>query len=106
MENLQLQETQRPPSQQMRAVLTLLRADSCLFNAAIQWIDLETESIHWDQLFKMVLSSGHRNVLGWAYSIWTDEIRSKTNPFDEALSLEPALQAAVLQALAIRWGLK
>ncbi len=41
----------------------------------------------------------------WAYSLWTDEIRSRANPFDAALSLTPKLQIAVLKALSIRWGL-
>lgn len=105
MEAIQLQTIQRKPSQQMRAVLTVLEADSYFMEMVKPWIDFERETIHWDPIFKFPWSSGHRAAALFIYSIWTDELRPKSNPFDSALSLNPRLQKAVLQALAIRWGL-
>lgn len=106
MENkIETQKTQRKLSTQMRAVLTILSADSYLMGIVEPHINLSTETIHWDPIFKFPWCSGHRGCVVWAYSLWTDEIRSRANPFDAALSLSPKLQIAVLKALSLRWGL-
>jgi hypothetical protein len=95
---------QRKQSTQMRAVLMVLDADPYLKSAALPFVDVTRESINWEPIFKTASGSGHRAAVTWAYALWTDEVRAKTNPFDGALSLSPALQKAVLQTLAIRWG--
>ena len=92
-------------SQQMCAVLILLSADSSLMKSVESFINLNTETINWDEIFKIPFGSGHRAAISWAYGVWTDEMRPSANLFDGALSMSPALQVATLQALAKRWGL-
>ncbi len=93
------------PSQQMRAVLCLLKADPNLYQRVQPFIDFDRESIYWDQISKISFGSGHRGALTLAYGIWTDEQRPRANVFDGALSMDSRLQSAALRALAIRWGL-
>ena len=92
-------------SQQMCAVLILLSADAHLMKLVEPFINLETETILWDEILKIPFGSGHHSAISWAYGIWTDEMRPSANLFDGALSMSPALQVAALQALAKRWGL-
>jgi len=96
---------QKKISTQMRAVLTIFSVDPYVMEIVRPHINFNTETIHWDPIFKFGWCSGHRACVVWAYSLWTDEIRSRSNPFDAALSLGPKLQVAVLKALSIRWGL-
>ena len=92
-------------SQQMCAVLILLSADSHLIKSVEPFINLDTETILWDEILKIPFGSGHRAAISWAYGVWTDEMRPSANLFEGALSMSPALQVAALQALAKRWGL-
>ena len=96
---------QKKLSTQMRAVYWVLQADSDLKQRIEPHINFETETIDWPSIFKISFGSGHRAAVGWIYSIWTDEPRPRANIFDGALSMSPNLQAAVLNALALRWGL-
>ncbi len=96
---------ERKHSVQMRAVLLILNADPHLMNSVWPFLNLETETILWDEIFKIPFGSGHRGAISWAFSAWTDELRPRANCFDGALSMTPNLKAAVLQALALRWGL-
>jgi hypothetical protein len=89
----------------MCAILILFSADAHLMKSVEPFITLNTETILWDEICKIPFGSGHRGAVSWAYSIWTDEMRPRTNLFDGALSMSPALQVGVLQALAKRWGL-
>jgi hypothetical protein len=97
------EKPQREPSTQMKAVLEILNADPFLMNAAKPFIDFRNESIQWDLIFKNSFGSGHRGALLIAYSLWTDELRPRTNPFDAALSMSSRLQIAVLKAMALHW---
>ena len=99
-------QTTREPSQQMRAVLHVLKADAHLYERVLPFIDLRNETIYWEPLLKVSFGSGHRAAITWIYGIWTDEMRPKANCFDAALSMDPTLQVAVLEALAMRWDLK
>lgn len=101
---IEIQKIQRKISTQMRAVLTIFSADLYLMRLVEPHINLSTETNQWDPIFKFPLSSGHRVCAVWAYSLWTDEIRTKANPFDGTLNLDSNLQAAILKALSIRWG--
>ena len=96
---------ERMPSTQMRAVLMVLNADPFLKTAISPHVDLNLESIYWDKIFKLPLGSGHSAAISWLYGIWADEPRPRANIFDGALNLSPALQAAILNALALRWDL-
>jgi hypothetical protein len=100
-----IQVPQRKLSVQMRCVLTVLEADSYLKSALSPHIDLELETIHWDRIFKIPFSSGHKTAVSWIYGIWTDETRPRANVFGGALNLSAHLQTAILNALALRWGL-
>ena len=104
-QTLETQKPQRKVSTQMRAVLMIFGADPYLMSMVGGHINLETETIHWDPILKFPWGSGHRAAVIYAYGVWTDEVRSRSNPFDAALSMNPALQMAALRALAIRWGL-
>ena len=97
--------TVRKISQQMQAVLLIFNADPYLMNVLSPFINLETESIYWDKIQKISFCSGHKAAVRWAYGVWTDEM-PKGNCFDGALSMSPALQVAVLEALCLRWGLR
>jgi hypothetical protein len=99
------QGPQRKLSTQMRAVLMILEADPYLKDALSPHIDLNLESIYWDKIFKLPFGSGHSTIVSWLYGIWTDEPRPRANLFDGSLNLSPKLQAAILKALALRWGL-
>lgn len=101
---LNIQNEPRPPSNEMKAVLEILNADSFLMKAAKPHIDFENESIYWDKIFQNSFGSGYRGALLFAYSMWTDEVRA--NPFEMAFSMSPKLQIAVLKAMALRWGLQ
>ncbi len=89
----------------MRAVLHVLKADPSLYERVIPFINLQTEPIFWHDIFRLGFGSGHRGAVTWCYGIWVDEPRPRSNPFDAALSLDARLQIAVLEALAMRWGL-
>lgn len=92
-------------SVQMRALLLILEADSNLLKSVETFINFDTETIYWQQILKIPFGSGHRAAITWAYGIWTDEVRPNSNCFDAAHSMTPNLQAGVLKALALRWGL-
>lgn len=96
----------RKPSLQMRAVLHVLKADPHLFERVSPFINMETETIYWNEIFRMGFGPGHRGAVSWAYGIWVDEPRPRANSFEAALSMDSVLQVAVLEALAMRWGLK
>lgn len=100
-----IEKSQRKFSTQMRAVLLIFGADKFLMESVAPFINFDTETIYWDQINKIPFGSGHRAATAWAYGLWTDEPRPKSNVFGAALSMSPGLQAAVLQALALRWGL-
>ncbi len=100
------QENQRKYSQQMRAVLHVLKADPNLYERVSPFINFDTETIYWNEIFRQGFSSGHRGAVTWCYGIWVDEPRPRSNCFDAALSMDPRFQVAVLEALAMRWGLR
>lgn len=100
------EKPERKLSTQMRAVLLIFGADDHLMKAVSPFINLDTETIHWDQIFKIPFGAGHCAAVTWAYGVWTDGPRTRTNCFDAALSMTPNLQVAVLQALALRWGIQ
>jgi hypothetical protein len=97
--------TERKFSQQMRAVLLVFNSDPFLMEAVAPFVNFETETIHWEKIQKLPLSSGHKSAVRWAYGIWTDEM-PKGNCFGGALNMSPFLQVAVLEALCLRWGLR
>lgn len=99
------QKPQKKLSFQMRAILMVLEADPYLKDMLSPHIDLNLESIRWDRIFQLRLCSGHSTVVSWIYGIWTDEPRPRANMFSGALNLTPKLQTALLNALALRWGL-
>jgi hypothetical protein len=100
------EKTKRRASVQMLAVLTVFSSDAHLMAQVRPFIDLDLESISWKEIFKIPLGSDYQGAIGFAYGLWTDRVQEKTNPFDAALSLSPRIQAALLQGLALRWGLK
>lgn len=98
-------EQKRNVSQQMHAVLTILNSNEEFLSRVQSHINLENESIDWDQIFKQSWSSGQRGVLAWAYNLWRDEYQKGINSFASALDMDRVSQSAVIRALTIRWGL-
>jgi hypothetical protein len=92
-------------STQIRAVLMIFTSSPALYEVVRPSIDLTTESIDWETIFKVTSSSCFRACAQWAYAIWTDRLPAKSNPFDGALKLEPEIQKCILRALSLRWGL-
>ncbi len=103
---LTIEKQERKHSLQMRAVLHVLNVDAHLYERLSTFINLDTETIYWNEIFRMGFGSGHRAALAWCYAIWVDEPKPRSNCFDAALSMDPSFQAAVLEALAMRWGLQ
>jgi hypothetical protein len=89
----------------MRAVLHVLKADPRLYERVSPFIDFERETIIWNEIARLGFGSGHRAAITWCYGIWVDEPKPRSNCFDAALSMDQNLQGAVLEALAMRWGL-
>ena len=96
---------ERKHSLQMRAVLHILNVDPHLYERVLSFIDLDKETIYWNEIFRIGFGSGHRAALSWCYAIWTDEPKPRSNCFDAALSMDSNFQIAVLESLAMRWGL-
>ena len=90
----------------MRAVLMIFNADPYLIEAVSPFINFESETIFWDRINKIPFGSGHKAAVAWAYGVWTDEPKARTNCFDGALNMSPHLKVAVLEALCLRWGLR
>jgi hypothetical protein len=97
---------QKKISTQLTAVLSIFGADTHLMRSVESFIDMERESIDWPVIFNIPFGSGRRGAATWAYGLWVNEQRPRANCFDAALSMSPQLQLAVLEALALRWGLK
>ena len=95
----------REPSMQMKAVLMILRADLDLLCLVDQFLDLSTETIFWDKIWKLPLLSHQKAALVFAYSLWTDEIKPRCNPFEMAFLMNFQTRKACLNAMALRWGL-
>ena len=95
----------RQMSSQMRAVLAIFDSDPRLATAAFSAIDLRNESVDWPKIFKNLRSPDLRGAAEWAHAIWRDELPANGNPFDSALEHERKTRRAILEALAIRWGL-
>jgi hypothetical protein len=92
-------------STQMKAVLRIFSADPSLLELVTPYIHLDSDSLDWDPIFELPLNSGFKAATGFAYAIWRDELRPRSNPFDGILNAEPELKKAVVSALACRWGL-
>jgi hypothetical protein len=98
-------KTEAPLPNELKAVLLILRADETLRSKALSFVDIDRRSIDWEKIFSNDYSGGHMAALVWAKAIWCDEVTTKSDPFDRAFSMNPPLQRAVLEALAIRWSL-
>jgi hypothetical protein len=101
----------RPQSQfhlppELLAVYRIFNADPELQRKALPYVDLERGDIDWYRISQNDFGGGHSAAITWAKAIWTDQTPEKSDPFDRAFSMGPRLQKAVLEALAIRWGLK
>ncbi len=96
----------RKLSTQMCAMLLIFSADAGLMAAVEPFVNLQNETVEWEQIRKISFCSGHRAAIVMAYGIWTDEVMEGSNPFDLALNMDAKLQRACLEALCMRWGLR
>ncbi len=95
---------QQQASPELRAVLTILNADEELRLKALPHVSVERREINWERIFRNDFGSGHRAALLWAKSLFRDEAPAKVDPFDRAFSMDNHLRVAVINAIAIRWG--
>ena len=105
--SLQLNETVQVPveklSNQMRAVLRIVTAEQHLSDAVFRFINIESESIDWEPIFKLDLGAGNRAAILIAYAVWTDQLKPDCQLFEDSLSMTPDLKRACLKAIGIRW---
>ena len=99
------QQTTRKVSREMRAVLHIINADPETQRLGLRHIDQERERINWEGIWNQDYCGGFGAVMLWVQAIWCDRKETKGDPFDRAFAMDPHLQKAVLEALAIRWGL-
>jgi len=90
---------------ELKAVLLIFNADVELKRKALPYVDLNSQSINWEKIYQNDFSGGDSAALAWAKAIWCDQVSTKSDPFDRAFAMDVYLQNAVLNALAIRWGL-
>ena len=99
------QKLKRQPSREMRAVLHIINADPDLQRLGLKHIDQENERINWKGIWNQDYCGGWGAAMLWVQAIWCDRVETKGDPFDRAFACDPHLQKAILEALAIRWGL-
>lgn len=92
-------------SSELRAVLRIFRYDEELKRKALPHVDLEHQSINWPRIWENDFGGGHAAAVVWAQAIWCDQVQTKSDPFDRAFAMDTELQQAILDALAIRWGI-
>lgn len=88
-----------------RAVLKIFNYDMELRAKALPHVDIERQRIDWTSTWANDFSGGHAAAILWAQAIWCDRVETKGDPFDRAFAMDFRLQRAVIEALAIRWGL-
>lgn len=93
-------------SRELRAVCHIVLNDAELKRKAFHHINLERESVDWESIFNEDYGGGHLAALRFAKAIWCDRVTTKGDPFDHAFAMDLPLRKQVLEALAIRWGLK
>ena len=103
--NEQNQKPKRQPSREMRAVLHIINADPEMQRLGLRHIDQENERINWKGIWSQDYCGGFAAAMLWVQAIWCDRVETKGDPFDRAFAADPHLQKAILEALAIRWGL-
>ncbi len=90
---------------QLRAVLTIIASDDELRIKALPYVNIDRREIDWSGIFNQDFGRGHRASVVWAKILWLDETPAKVDPFNQAFSMSPHLLHAVLEAIAIRWGI-
>lgn len=90
---------------ELRAVLRIFNHDQELKAKALPHVNIERKSIDWPKIWANDLGGGHAAAILWAQAIWCDGIETKGDLFDRAFAMDAGLQRAVIEALAIRWGI-
>ena len=106
--NMQNQQTEieiKLP-RELRAVLRIFNSDNELKRKALPHVNIERQSINWPKIWSNDFCGGHAAAILFAQALWCDRVETKSDPFDHAFAMDPKLQIACLEALAIRWGLK
>lgn len=91
---------------ELRAVLRIFNYDPELRRKTLMHVNLERQSINWPKIWANDFGGGHSAALLFAQAIWCDRVETKADPFDRAFAMDRSLQIAVIEALALRWGLK
>lgn len=107
IKNMEIAEPipERQPSQEMRAVLKIINASDELKRKVLPHIDINREAINWPKIWSNDFAGGHSGALLWAQAIWLDKVATRHDPFDRAFAMDGPLQVAVIEALAMRWGI-
>ena len=96
------ESSQMAMSQQMKAVMTIIAACDDINRYASPHIDLRSDKIDWDAIFKVRWTTSQKTALAWAFALWRDETRPRINVFENAPAMDRELQVAVLHAIMIR----
>ena len=67
-------------SLQMRAVITIFAADPGFFDLVSPFVNYVENSIDWERIYGLGLSSGHRCVVDFAFICWRDEVPEGAKP--------------------------
>lgn len=91
---------------EIRAVMHIFNYDEELRAKALPHVNIERRSINWPNIWANDFGGGHSAAIVWAQAIWCDRMETKIDPFDRAFAMGSDLQRMVIEALAIRWGLR
>ncbi len=99
------EETSIQSARRFRAAMAILNADKDLKRKVLPFVDFALEQIDWNDLYDESFSLKELATLVWVKAIWYNQVTTARDPFDVAYVMDCDLQNAVLEALAIRWGL-
>ena len=92
-------------SRKMRAIQNIFQADKKLSEAVSLFVDANADCVFWEMIYRLPLNCEQTVAVDFAHSIWDSERFTLSCIFEDGLDMNPDLQKAVLDAIAIRWGL-
>jgi hypothetical protein len=104
MENLSGLANDKLP-RELFAILRIFSADQELQRKALKHVDTERQEINWFAISQNDFGGGHMAAVIWAKALWTLENPPQSALFERALAMDDNLREAVIEGIAIAWGL-